>query len=223
MTNITMPGSSPAVASVNAESMKIGARGDFVKELQQVLHSKGFNSSTNIDGIFGPKTLKAVQEYQLSSSISNPNGNFYGVAGPRTLGSLGMASAAPNPIADQANAASNMVDNVIASSKKHLGSPYLWGGTTPSGFDCSGFIQHAFAENGKNLPRTVAQMWNAGSKVSTPAKGDLVFFETRTGPSHAGIYLGNNKFIHSGASTGVTVTDMDNPYWKDRYLGAKRM
>lgn len=233
MSNISLMNNSSTAPAVSIESMKIGARGSFVEQLQKTLTSEGYNSSSNIDGIFGPKTLKAVQDYQMSNSISNPRGNFYGVAGPRTLGSLGLATESPNPVAAAANVSASaptetavpkengIMGSIIDTAKKYIGSPYLWGGTSPSGFDCSGFIQHAFAQNGKELPRTVAQMWEAGEKVSTPSKGDLVFFETRTGPSHAGIYLGNNKFLHSGASTGVTITDMDNSYWKSRYLGAK--
>lgn len=232
MSNISLINTPAASSAGSIDSMKIGARGSFVEQLQKTLTSQGYNSSSNIDGIFGPKTLKAVRDFQLSQTISNPRGNFYGVAGPRTLGALGLATESPNPIAAAANAVPaaqpaapeiNKSDSIIASAKKHMGTPYLWGGTSPAGFDCSGFIQHAFAQNGKTLPRTVAQMWDKGEKVPKPEKGDLVFFETRTGPSHAGIYLGSNKFLHSGASTGVTVTDMDNSYWKSRYLGAKTL
>src|SRR5690606_4904057 len=105
-----------------------------------------------------------------------------------------------------------------------IGVPYVWGGTTPKGFDCSGFIQYVFKKQNVNLPRTVSQMWNAGKTVSKPQVGDIVFYETyKKGPSHAGIYIGNNKFIQAGTSTGVTITDMNNSYWKPRYLGAKRL
>ncbi|NJP37565.1 NlpC/P60 family protein [Alkalicoccus luteus] len=215
-------------------STSYGDRSDFVKELQQLLADKGYNKRSNVDGIFGPITKRAVQKYQQSAGISHANGNFFGTAGPKTLGSLGLFQAGSasktETSAPQTETASvressdsSFADRVIASGKEHMGTRYVWGGDTPSGFDCSGFIQYAFKENGKNLPRTVAQMWDAGTRVDQPQKGDLVFFETRTGPSHAGIYLGNNKFLHSGSSTGVTVTNMDNSYWKQRYLGAKSM
>ena len=113
---------------------------------------------------------------------------------------------------------------MIAEASIHIGTPYVWGGTTPSGFDCSGFVQYVFAQQGISIPRTVATQWNAATAVSQPSVGDIVFFETYTnGPSHNGIYIGNNQFIHSGSSTGVTITSMDNSYWKARYLGAKRL
>ncbi|MEK6454422.1 C40 family peptidase [Caldifermentibacillus hisashii] len=116
-----------------------------------------------------------------------------------------------------------MADLIIAEGKKYIGTPYVWGGSTPQGFDCSGFLSYVFARNGKSLPRTVETIWNAGQPVSTLQKGDLVFFETyKTGPSHAGIYLGNRQFLHAGSSTGVTISSLDNSYWSPRYLGAKR-
>lgn len=111
---------------------------------------------------------------------------------------------------------------VITEAKKYIGTPYLWGGNTPAGFDCSGFSKYVFEKVGISLPRTAATQFSGLKAVSTPSPGDLVFFTTYApGPSHLGIYIGDNKFIHAGSSTGVTITDMNNPYWKPRYLGAR--
>lgn len=115
-------------------------------------------------------------------------------------------------------------DSLIAEGKKYLGVPYAWGGSTPSGFDCSGFLNYVFGKVNVSIPRTVESIWNATTSVSAPQKGDIVFFTTyKAGPSHAGIYLGNNQFLHAGTSTGVTISDMNNPYWKARYLGVKKV
>jgi peptidoglycan endopeptidase LytE len=119
-------------------------------------------------------------------------------------------------------ASSSKVSALIAEAKKYIGVPYVWAGSTPSGFDCSGYLNYVYAKSGISIPRTVATIWNATKPVSALRSGDLVFFETyKTGPSHAGIYLGNNKFIHAGSSRGVEISDMTNSYWQPRYLGAK--
>ena len=110
---------------------------------------------------------------------------------------------------------------VITGAKKYIGVPYVWGGSTPAGFDCSGFTSYVYNQVGITIPRTTATQWAALKSVSTPNPGDLVFFETiSTGPSHVGIYLGSNQFIHAG-SHGITISDMTTSYWKPIYLGAK--
>ncbi len=119
--------------------------------------------------------------------------------------------------------ANHLADNMIQTAKQYMGIPYTWGGDYPSqGFDCSGYLQYVFNKNGVDIPRTVATIYNEGSLVSEPERGDLVFFETyKPGPSHAGIYLGDGQFVHASSSKGVTVSSMNNGYWQPRYLGAK--
>jgi peptidoglycan DL-endopeptidase LytE len=114
------------------------------------------------------------------------------------------------------------VDNLIVEAKKYIGVPYQWGGSTPTAFDCSGYLNYVYNNVGISIPRTVATIWNATKAVSSPNVGDIVFYNTSgSGASHAGIYLGNNQFIHAGTSTGVTISDMNSNYWKSRYLGAR--
>ncbi|MGD6803410.1 cell wall-binding repeat-containing protein [Rossellomorea aquimaris] len=109
---------------------------------------------------------------------------------------------------------------LINSAKKHLGTPYKWAGTTPAGFDCSGFVMYVFGQHDISVPRTTTDIWSKGKRVSKPSVGDLVVFTTyKPGPSHVGIYMGDNKFIHSG-DRGVEITSMDNVYWNPRYMGA---
>lgn len=112
-------------------------------------------------------------------------------------------------------------DKLVRDARALIGTPYKWAGTSSSGFDCSGFIWYIINKQ-KNVQRTsTAGYWNMMDSVSSPAVGDFVYFTTyKSGPSHMGVYIGGNKFIHAG-SNGVTTSDMTSSYWKPRYLGAK--
>jgi cell wall-associated NlpC family hydrolase len=114
--------------------------------------------------------------------------------------------------------------NLTRSAMRFIGVPYVFGGTSTSGFDCSGYVQHVFAMLGLHLPRTADAQYAAGAKVAQIEPGDLVFFQTYTaGPSHVGIYLGNGNFVHASSSHGVMVSALRDSYWSARYLGAKRV
>ncbi|MGG0178552.1 SH3 domain-containing protein [Gottfriedia acidiceleris] len=129
---------------------------------------------------------------------------------------------------DSNNAQSFDVQTLITLSKKYSGVPYVWGGETPTGFDCSGFISYVFKESGMSLPRTnVAGYWYNNSNLKTVddfQPGDLIFFQnTYTyGPSHMGIVINNNEFIHASSSSGVTISKINNSYWNQHFLGFKR-
>ncbi len=107
-----------------------------------------------------------------------------------------------------------------------LGTPYVWGGTTTSGFDCSGFTKYVYQQFGYTLNRTAAQQLNNGYSVSNLEPGDLVFFNntysTSAAASHVGIYIGDNQFVHS-ASGGVKVTSLSDSYYASRYIGARKI
>jgi len=116
---------------------------------------------------------------------------------------------------------------IISYAKQFMGLRYVWSSSSPSngGFDCSGFIYYVFKNNGYNISRqNVEGYWNSVQRVSTPQVGDLVFYKNtyRVGPSHMGIYLGDNKFLNAGSSHGVSIGDMNNTYWKTRLLGYGR-
>ncbi len=119
---------------------------------------------------------------------------------------------------------SSIAMSLTRSALRFIGTPYVFGGTSPSGFDCSGFTQHVFAMLGISIPRLADAQYYAGRPIKgRMLKGDLVFFQTyEPGPSHVGIYLGNGRFVHS-SSHGVMVSRLDNSYWRAHYIGAKRL
>lgn len=115
---------------------------------------------------------------------------------------------------------------VITTAQKYMGVPYVWGGETPDGFDCSGFTQYVMKQNGITIPRTAAEQFAAGTAVDKAnlQVGDLIFFTTyKPGASHVGFYMGGGKFIHaSSAAKAVTVSNLDEAYYTQHYIGARR-
>ena len=124
---------------------------------------------------------------------------------------------------DEANPASQ----IIANAKKHLGTPYVWGGTTPKGFDCSGLVQYVFKQSGIHLPRTTAEQVKVGTYVakSSLRPGDLVFLQNtyRQGVSHVGIYIGDGQMIHASSSKGVVISNLSSSYYEKHYHSARRI
>lgn len=119
------------------------------------------------------------------------------------------------------------IDKVIAEAKKVIGTPYSWAGSTPAGFDCSGFVYYAFKQAGYSISRHSSSTYYAlGKKVSSPQRGDLVFFATGSNRSvinHLGIYLGDNQFIHASSSKGVMISSVNSSYYKSRLIGYKKL
>ncbi len=116
---------------------------------------------------------------------------------------------------------------IVNCAKQYLGTPYVWGGSSPSGFDCSGFVQYVTRQCGYSIGRTVTQQWNYGIEVSKEdlQPGDLVFFVNTytSGFSHIGIYVGDGEFIHSSSNGGVKYSDLNSNYYSSHYYGARRL
>jgi cell wall-associated NlpC family hydrolase len=104
-----------------------------------------------------------------------------------------------------------------------VGTPYVWGGASPNGFDCSGFVWYAYNRIGIAIPRTADVQFAAGRPVAgDPSPGDLVFFQTYDyGASHVGLYLGNGWFVNA-IGTDVHLANFASEYFRGRYLGARR-
>jgi len=180
---------------------------------------------TATSGAFADEVNNSSQNASNGISASTKAANdIYPVADSRNVSA--------NPSSGTRSFLSGMASkagDVVVGALNMIGVRYRWGGDTPdSGLDCSGFVRYVFQDTlGMTLPRRAEEMSRVGEKVrvSELKPGDLVFFNTmRRSFSHVGIYIGDNKFVHS-PSTGSTirVDDMDNSYWEKRYTGARRV
>lgn len=122
---------------------------------------------------------------------------------------------------------SELADQIISNAKKHIGTPYSYGGSKPGGFDCSGFTSYIMKQSGISLPRTTTDQYKVGTYVekSDLKPGDLVFMANtyRSGISHVGIYVGNGCFIHASSSRGITIDDLSEDYYVKHYYGSRRI
>jgi len=137
------------------------------------------------------------------------------------------ALGAPKPVVTTVSNPTPVVsanDKLVAKAKEYLGTPYVFGGTTPSGFDCSGYIYYVHNAAGIKLTRTnTSGYYSMTTKVSSPQPGDLVFFSNtyKAGISHMGIYIGNGSFIHAGGDR-VQINKVTDYYWKDKFTSYNR-
>jgi cell wall-associated NlpC family hydrolase len=169
---------------------------------------------------------------------SHPRGAVCALAVLTTLAVLTGACASssggavPRPFPSPARGAASTADRgrpgtIVGTALTLRGVPYRNGGSDPRGFDCSGFTQYVFARNGIALPRSVEDQFDEGKKIKPRdlSSGDLVFFKTTSrGPSHVGIVVGNDQFIHAPSSKGVVrVERLSADYWSKRFIAARRV
>lgn len=223
-----------------APTLKRNSQGHEVLVLQQKLKQIGYPIA-EADGVYGKETERAVSAFQRDQNMK-----ITGVVTSSTWRALkntknsssgklkNMPSETSNTNEKKGKLVKNhtlILDNksaqkIIKTAKSYMGTPYVFGGETPSGFDCSGFLQFIFEKNGIIIPRLADEQYLLGQKrdKSDLVPGDLVFFTTYAeGASHCGLYLGDDKFIHTSASKGVRIDELSDPYWSPKYLGGKHI
>jgi cell wall-associated NlpC family hydrolase len=131
------------------------------------------------------------------------------------------------PAADLPEQAETALATVVGTALSLRGVPYRNGGSDLRGFDCSGFTQYVFAQHGIALPRETREQFQVGEKIQLKElkAGDLIFFHTvAKGPSHVGIVIDDDQFVHAPSSTGVVrVEHLSLPYWSQRFIAARRV
>jgi peptidoglycan DL-endopeptidase CwlO len=171
-----------------------------------------------------------LQAQARARLAADPPANAGGAGGESAAGGgAGGGQAASSSPSDAAEAAAGASappprhGSVVGIAMRYLGVPYRWGGASPSGFDCSGFVMYVFAQVGVSLPHNAAMQYGYGSPVSRSqlAPGDVVFFN---GLGHNGIYIGGGQFIHS-PHTGdvVKISSLSDSWYARTYVGARRM
>jgi cell wall-associated NlpC family hydrolase len=199
----------------------------FIDEIAVTPQSAGPAADTKTDNPVVTVEPKKETVTTRGFSIQETAGPTTGFFGDRSA-ALENASAVQIKYAILLNTEVEQLQNkiLLESVDEWYGTRYRMGGTTKNGIDCSAFVQAVFATAyGMTLPRTAREQFRVAQRISRTElkEGDLLFFNTRGGVSHVGIYLQNNKFIHASTSKGVTVSDMFDPYYLKRFIAAGRL
>ena len=205
------------ISDAEAAALRQGDRGEQVQWIQERLEDLGYEVG-EADGVFGEETRQAIVQFQLSRGLDAD-----GVVGAGTFYALQQRQAA----VEVNRGFGRRGAQIVQMAQQYMGTPYAWGGSSPGGFDCSGFIYYIYSQFGISLPRMSDGQFEVGRAISGDnlLPGDLVFFTTyEPGASHVGIYLGGGRFIHASSAAGeVTITPLGKSYYQERYLGARRV
>ena len=157
---------------------------------------------------------------QARARLAQPQPLIPSMAAPAAEASSSAPAAQPQPALPSPPPATH--GGVVGIAMQYLGTPYVYGGASPSGFDCSGFIMYVYAQVGVSLPHNAAAQYGHGTPVdrSQLQPGDLVFFN---GLGHAGIYVGGGSFIHSPHTGDVVKISSMSGWYASTYVGARRV
>lgn len=209
--------------------LKEGMKGEDVKTLQKSLKFLGFLDIDECTTYFGPETRQALMDFQKVHGIK-----VDGIAGKETISTINDALSGNkrrNKTASTNRGSSSNLSlgqEIVSTAKKYIGTSYSYGSSSSTAFDCSGFTYFVYKQHGIDIPRSSAEQATVGQQVSKGDLqiGDLVIFSNtyKSGPSHAGIYIGNGKFIHSSsAGGGVMISDLSSGYYSNHFSYGRRL
>lgn len=207
--------------------LNLESSGEDVRQLQEALKAMGFLSIDNCTDYFGTQTENALKSFQQSNGLIAD-----GAAGLRTIDAINKVLAGRNitlPEPTRGSEVGSIAKDIITTGRKYLGVRYSYGGSSPKGFDCSGFTSYVFKQHGITLPRSTVDQATIGTKVGKAdlKPGDILIFSNtyKKGPSHAGIYIGNGQFIHASSvgSGGVVISDINSDYYSSHFSYGRRV
>ncbi|HMI28825.1 MAG TPA: NlpC/P60 family protein, partial [Gaiellaceae bacterium] len=205
-----------ALRDAHAEQQRVVARKAAQRQHIQSQLAARRNLLSSIRGeIQRIKAAEAAQQRQLASAAQSR------LAGQTTPSVSGIGVGASTPEGSTI-APPNVHGGVVGVAMHYLGVPYVWGGSSPRGFDCSGLVMYAFAAIGISLPHSSYAQFNMGTPVSIGQlqAGDLVFF---SGASHVGIYIGGGQFIHAPHTGDVVKISSLSGYYSSAWAGGRRI
>ncbi len=198
------------------ELFKVGDKNEKIAIAQKNLIALGIKIDRT-DGLFSKNTRNGIKSFQKKFKLKQT-----GTLDQQTYQAI--IKAIQNK---QTTTTSNKtINGILQTAAKYKGVPYKFGGTTPSAFDCSGYTMYVFKQNNVNLTRSADTQYKEGKFILKKdlKHGDLVFFQTyEKGASHVGIYAGQGNFWHASTSKGVMLSNLEESYWKSRYLGSRRI
>lgn len=186
------------------DEVGVSTDGNFGSETESAVKDFQDDEGLAVDGVVGPETGSklglsgSASTGSSSSSSDDDSSSSSSSSSESTDSSSASVSSSSSSGAQSVSSSSTSSSGIVGTAESLIGSPYVYGGTSPSGFDCSGFVQYVYGKNGKDVPRTTQQQMAAATPVSDPQPGDIVFFGDDA--YHNGIYVGDGKIIDAGNS-----------------------
>ena len=217
-TKVTIGGVSGYIRSDYVSGGGADSKAGYIKGTGVRMRS-GASTTSSILGVYNTGT---------QMTITGESGNWYKVSYSGRDGYVSKDYMTTTKPDNGGGSTSSIGETIVATAKQYMGAPYVYGGMSPSGFDCSGFVNYVYKLCGYSMSRVASSIYNNNGTYVEKANlqlGDLVFFASNSSSiGHVGIYIGNGQFIHSSSGAGcVVISDLSSSYYLKNYVGAKRI